>query len=254
MSVLELRGVTQRFGGLVAVSEVDLVVEENQILGLIGPNGAGKTTIFNIVTGIYQPTEGTVYLNGQSIANKKVHEVTRAGIARTFQNIRLFSELSVLDNVKIGMHTRVRSDLVSAALRLPRRGRAERETTQACMDLLKLTGLAKFADDQAGSLPYGSQRRLEIVRAMATGARLLLLDEPAAGMNELETQALMSFIATLKQMDYTIFLIEHDMKLVMNICEKIYVLNYGRIIACGTPEQVRSQKAVIDAYLGEEIE
>lgn len=251
--LLQLERVTQRFGGLTAVSQVDISVNTNQIVGLIGSNGAGKTTIFNVVTGIYTPTEGRVMFAGQEITGMKVHKITHLGMARTFQNIRLFSDLSVLDNVKIGMHNRVKSNLISAALYLPRRVHAEKEVTQECMRLLALTGLASKADDLAGSLPYGSQRRLEIVRAMATGAKLLLLDEPAAGMNEQETTNLMQFIGELKDIGYTIFLIEHDMELVMNICEKIYVQNYGVVIASGTPDEVQSNKAVIDAYLGEEV-
>ena len=251
--LLQLQHVTQRFGGLVAVSDVNLDVHENEIVGLIGPNGAGKTTIFNVVTGIYDPTEGKVLFDGKEITGKKVHEITKCGMARTFQNIRLFSELSVLDNVKIGMHIQVKSDLVSAMFRLPRRNKAEKEVTEKCLELLKLTGLASKADDRAGSLPYGSQRRLEIVRAMATGAKLLLLDEPAAGMNEQETQDLMDFIRILKDKGYAIFLIEHDMKLVMNICERIYVQNHGVVIANGTPDEVRTNQEVIDAYLGQEV-
>lgn len=252
-ALLRLEKVTQRFGGLTAVSQVDISVERNRIVGLIGPNGAGKTTIFNVVTGIYNPTEGRVLFDGQDITGKKVHKITQFGMARTFQNIRLFSDLSVLDNVKIGMHSRVKSDLLSAAFHLPRSVKAEKEVAEECMRLLALTGLASKADDIAGSLPYGSQRRLEIVRAMATGAKLLLLDEPAAGMNEQETVNLMQFISELKDLGYTIFLIEHDMKLVMNICEKVYVQNYGVVIASGTTDEVQSNKAVIDAYLGEEV-
>ncbi|WRS28066.1 ABC transporter ATP-binding protein [Oscillospiraceae bacterium MB08-C2-2] len=252
-NILELVQVTQRFGGLVAVSDVNLAVEENQVVGLIGPNGAGKTTAFNVITGIYNPTEGRVLFEGQDITGKKVHTITKCRLARTFQNIRLFSNLTVLDNVKIGMHIQVKSDLLSAALHLPRRNKAEKEVTQRCMELLSLTGLASKADDRAGSLPYGSQRRLEIVRAMATGAKLLLLDEPAAGMNEQETDELMAFIRELKKMGYSVFLIEHDMKLVMNICEKIYVQNYGKVIASGAPEEIKKNKQVIDAYLGEEV-
>lgn len=250
--ILQLADVTQQFGGLVAVSKVNIDVEENRVVGLIGPNGAGKTTVFNVITGIYNPTGGKVIFKGKEITGAKVHHITKAGMARTFQNIRLFSDLTVLDNVRIGMHTQAKSDLISAMLRLPRRNKAEKEITEKSMHLLKLTGLASKADDRAGSLPYGSQRRLEIVRAMATGASLLLLDEPAAGMNEQETKELMDFIRMLKGMNYTIFLIEHDMKLVMNICEKIYVQNYGKLIAAGSADEIRTNKEVIDAYLGEE--
>lgn len=252
-TMLDLVNISQRFGGLLAVSEVDLHVDENEIIGLIGPNGAGKTTIFNIITGIYKPTEGDVFFMGKKITGQKIHQITKAGMARTFQNTRLFNNLTVLENTQIGHHICTRSDLFSAAFRLPKRNRAEKASIQKCMELLELTGLVQCADNQAGSLPYGSQRRLEIVRAMATGAKLLLLDEPAAGMNEHETSDLMAFIKTLKKMGYTIFLIEHDMKLVMNICERIYVQNHGVMIADGQPEAIRKNKEVIDAYLGQEV-
>jgi len=252
-TMLNLVDITQRFGGLLAVSKVNMHIDQTEIVGLIGPNGAGKTTIFNVITGIYSPTEGRVFYQGKDITGKKIHQITKEGMARTFQNTRLFKNLTVLENVRIGHHICTKSDLVSAALRLPRRNGAEKESIQKCMELLQLTGLADCADNQAGSLPYGSQRRLEIVRAMATGAKLLLLDEPAAGMNENETDDLMRFIKALKQMGYTIFLIEHDMKLVMNICERIYVQNHGVLIADGRPEEIRKNKSVIDAYLGQEV-
>ena len=252
-TMLNLADITMKFGGLLAVSGVNMHVDDNEIVGLIGPNGAGKTTIFNVVTGIYTPTEGDVHFMGKKITGKKIHQITKEGIARTFQNTRLFSNLTVLENTQIGHHICTKSDLVSAAFRLPRRNTAEKESVNRSLELLELTGLADCADNQAGSLPYGSQRRLEIVRAMATGAKLLLLDEPAAGMNEQETNELMAFIKTLKQLNYTIFLIEHDMKLVMNICERIYVQNHGVMIANGKPEEIRMNKDVIDAYLGKEV-
>lgn len=252
-TMLELTDVTQRFGGLVAVNKVSIKVEEKEIIGLIGPNGAGKTTTFNCITGVYNPTEGKVFFEGKETTGKAIHEITKCGMARTFQNIRLFKQLTVLDNVKIGMHIRAKSNLFAAAFRLPKRNKAEEEITKECMKLLAMTGLASHADDRADSLPYGAQRRLEIVRAMATGAKLLLLDEPAAGMNEQETADLMAFIRSLRDSGYTVFLIEHDMKLVMNLCDRIYVQNQGNLIASGTPAEIQSNQAVIDAYLGEEV-
>lgn len=252
--VLELKNVTQCFGGLKAVSDVNITVYQGEVVGLIGPNGAGKTTIFNDITGIYTPTEGNVFYKGTDITGKKVYEITKHGLARTFQNIRLFSELSVIDNVKIGYHIQEKSTFISALFRTKKRNLSEREATEKTIDLLKMANLASKADDKASSLPYGSQRKLEIVRAMATGAELLLLDEPAAGMNGQETEELMAFIRQLQGLGYTIFLIEHDMNLVMNICERIYVQNHGVVIADGTPEEIKNNRNVIDAYLGEEVE
>jgi branched-chain amino acid transport system ATP-binding protein len=250
---LELFHVTQRFGGLTAVSDATMEVHTNEVVGLIGPNGAGKTTVFNIITGIYVPTEGRITFKNQDITKTKVHIRAQKGMGRTFQNVRLFSSLSVLDNVRIGYHVKEKKNFTGAILRLPFWKRDEAKTTEDCMRLLAFAGLAARADDRAGSLPYGSQRKLEIVRAMAVGP-FLFLDEPAAGMNEQETQDLMSFISVLKQLGFTIFLIEHDMKLVMNICERIYVQDHGLIIAQGTPEEVRRNPQVIDAYLGEEVQ
>ena len=248
--ILELQGVTQKFGGVVAASDVNMQVFENEIVGLIGPNGAGKTTIFNLITGIYTPTEGRIYFEGNDIVGKNVHSITLLGMARTFQNIRLFSDLTVLENILIGMHGRIHVNFVEAVLGLKKNRESEKSLIEAAMELLRLAGLSDKADDKAGSLPYGPQRELEILRAMATGAKLLLLDEPAAGMNEQETERLMQFIRKLKEMKYTILLIEHDMNLVMNICERIYVLNHGVIISSGDPLKVRSDQGVIDAYLG----
>jgi branched-chain amino acid transport system ATP-binding protein len=245
--------VTQRFGGLTAVSDVNIEVHTNEIVGLIGPNGAGKTTAINIITGIYVPTEGRVIFKNQDITKTKVHIRAKQGMGRTFQNVRLFSLLSVLDNVRIGYHLKEKKNFAGAILRLPAWKKQETKTTADCMQLLAFAGLADRADDRAGSLPYGFQRKLEIVRAMAVGP-FLLLDEPAAGMNEQETRDLMNFISVLKQLGFTVFLIEHDMKLVMNICERIYVQDHGVIIAHGTPDEVRCNRQVIDAYLGEEIE
>jgi ABC-type branched-subunit amino acid transport system ATPase component/ABC-type branched-subunit amino acid transport system permease subunit len=248
---LELLSVTQRFGGLTAVSEASLEVRFNEIVGLIGPNGAGKSTIFNVITGICAPTQGKVVFRGNDMTRKAVYRRAKAGMGRTFQNIRLFPALSALDNVRIGYNVKEGPVFLGALLRLPGWRRAEARTTGVCMQLLAFAGLAERADDRADSLPYGSQRKLEIVRAMAVGS-FLLLDEPAAGMNEQETRDLMDFIARLKGMGFTIFLIEHDMKLVMKICERIYVQNHGVIIAQGSPEDVRRNRQVIDAYLGED--
>ena len=252
--ILELNSIKQCFGGLTAVSNVSIEVLKNQIVGLIGPNGAGKTTVFNVITGVYTPTSGKVFFKDQDITGKPVYEITRLGIARTFQNIRLFNSLSVLDNLRIAMHSRVTSNILSAAFRLSRDTRSDKRITGECMELLKMMGMASKADDPAGCLSYGSQRRLEIIRAMATGAQMLLLDEPAAGMNERETANLMEFIRKVQGMDYTILLIEHDMKVVMNICENIYVQNYGQLIAKGTPAEVKNNPLVIDAYLGQEVQ
>ena len=249
--VLETRHLGIQFGGLKAVDDFNLIVGRTEICGLIGPNGAGKTTVFNLLTKVYQPTRGSILIDGIDIHSMNTVAVSRLGVARTFQNIRLFSELSVEDNVKIGLHSHMNYTALEAVLRLPRYWRQEREAHERAMELLSIFGMEKLADTKAGSLPYGAQRRLEIVRALGTGPKLLLLDEPAAGMNESETAELMETIVSIRdRFGIAILLIEHDMKLVMGICEGIGVLNFGRIIAKGTAEEIQNDPAVIEAYLG----
>ena len=251
--LLKAEGLAQVFGGLRAVSNFNMVIEKGELIGLIGPNGAGKTTAFNMITGVYRPTEGELAFNGKSIVGKKPSEITALGIARTFQNIRLFSELSVLENVKIAYHTRAKYTVAEAVLRLGRYFKEEREIEEKAMKLLAIFHLEKQAHELAKNLPYGAQRRLEIARALAAKPKLLLLDEPAAGMNPQETQELMEMIRWIKkEFGLTILLIEHDMSLVMGICERIYVLEYGEIIAEGTPKEIKENPEVIRAYLGGE--
>lgn len=253
MAILELKDVTKKFGGLTAVDGVNLKVEENQICALIGPNGAGKTTVFNMITGAYQVTSGDVIFNGKSICGKKPHQIVEKGIARTFQNIRLFSELTVLDNVKIAFHSHVKYGLAETVFRVGRYFSEEKQIEEESMKLLKIFKLDGHAYDQAKNLPYGAQRRLEIARALAAKPKLLLLDEPAAGMNPQETKELMEMISWIrKEFGLTVLLIEHDMSLVMGICERIYVLEYGMIIANGTPKEIQENPEVIRAYLGGE--
>jgi branched-chain amino acid transport system ATP-binding protein len=252
MSLLAVEHLTMRFGGLVAVSDFGLMLEKNEIVGLIGPNGAGKTTVFNAIAGYYAPTEGRIRFRDGLISGKKANEITKAGIARTFQNIRLFSELSVIENVMIGYHCRLRSSFIGATLRFPLYRREEKMMYDAALKLLKQVGLTDLDGEKATSLPYGKQRRLEIARALATGPELLLLDEPAAGMNPSETQELLQLILKLRSdYDLTVFLIEHDMNFVMEICERIIVLDYGVTIAEGTPHEIQNNVQVIEAYLGE---
>lgn len=239
-----------QFGGLRAVDSVDFHVVEGEIMALIGPNGAGKTTVFNMLTGIYRATAGTISFAGRSLNNLRAFEVTRLGIARTFQNIRLFGEMQVWENVVVGAHTQLRSGLLSSVLKLPMTRREERAVRDRAYELLAFVGLEGMETQRARNLPYGAQRRLEIARALAANPRLLLLDEPAAGMNAQETENLLALIRKLKESDMTVLLIEHDMRLVMGISERIVVLDHGKKISEGTPPEVRADEAVIRAYLG----
>ena len=249
--VLDVRNLGIDFGGLTAVDSFNMTIGPTEISGLIGPNGAGKTTIFNLLTSVYQPTRGSILLNGIDTKGMTTAKVNRMGIARTFQNIRLFSEMSALDNVKVGMHNSIKCPFICSLLRLPPYYKAERMANERAMELLDFMGLADVADAKAGSLPYGVQRRLEIARALASNPSIILLDEPAAGMNPSETTELMHQIRRIRDTFHiAIFLIEHDMNLVMNVCEGIVVVNYGRVIAKGTPEQIKENPAVIEAYLG----
>jgi branched-chain amino acid transport system ATP-binding protein len=251
--ILETRDLTMRFGGLLAVSDFSAVFPRGSITGLIGPNGAGKTTCFNMITGFYRPTSGQVVFNGQSIGGLPPHRLCRAGIARTFQNIRLFTNETVLENVMLGRHLRQKTSWLQYLAFLPSALRETREMRRQCMELLDEVGLADVAHEKAQSLPYGAQRRLEIARALATEPSFLLLDEPAAGMNPQESEELMGFIRSIrKTFGLTILLIEHDMKVVMGVCEHLWVLDYGQTIASGPPEAIRADPKVITAYLGEE--
>ena len=251
--LLKVDNVSMVFGGLRAVSNLSMHIDEGELIGLIGPNGAGKTTAFNMITGVYTPTEGKVYFNGQQSSGKKSYQVTQMGMARTFQNIRLFSELSVIDNVKIAYNMHVTYNLADAIIRDGKYLSEEEFITQKALDLLKIFHLEEEAHEVAKNLPYGKQRRLEIARALATEPKLLLLDEPAAGMNPQETKELMEMIRWIrKEFNLSILLIEHDMGLVMGVCERIYVLEYGMKIAEGTPEEIKHNTRVIEAYLGEE--
>ncbi|MEC0172319.1 ABC transporter ATP-binding protein [Paenibacillus graminis] len=251
--LLDVKEASRYFGGLKALSEVSLHIGKGELIGLIGPNGAGKTTLFNLLTGVYPPSTGSIILNNESIGGMKPYKINHKGAARTFQNIRLFTSMTVLENVKIAFHQHARHSLFTSMLRLPKHFRGEDEITQKAMDILKIFNLADQCGEVASNLSYGNQRRLEIARALAAGPRLLLLDEPAAGMNPNETRDLMNLIAWIrKEFDLTILLIEHDMSLVMGVCDRIYVLDRGMLIANGTPSEIRSNPKVIEAYLGQE--
>ncbi len=248
--ILEVDDVTLRFGGLTALDEVSLHIEEGEILGLIGPNGAGKTTCFNVITGVYEPTMGQVRFRGGSLTGRKRHQITRLGIARTFQNIRLFKSMTALENVMVGADANHSSGVVSSLFRTPKHRREEHDSHGRAMELLEFMGLAERCDELASNLSYGDQRRLEIARAMATGPALLCLDEPAAGFNPQEKADLMALIRRVRDRGYTVLLIEHDMRLVMGVTDRIVVLEFGKKIAEGTPAEIRDNPAVIAAYLG----
>ena len=252
MALLEVKNLGISFGGLRAVNAFDIQIEKGQLYGLIGPNGAGKTTIFNLLTGVYKPDEGIIKLDGENITCKKAIDINKAGIARTFQNIRLFKDMSVKDNVKVGLHNHHPYSTLEGILRLPRYFMVEKEMDERAMELLKVFDLDQEADLLASNLPYGKQRKLEIARALATDPKLLLLDEPAAGMNPNETKELMDTIRFVRdKFDMTILLIEHDMKLVSGICEKLTVLNFGEVLMQGDTSTVLNDPQVITAYLGE---
>ncbi|TFG84247.1 MAG: ABC transporter ATP-binding protein [Spirochaetales bacterium] len=251
--MLRTDGVSMRFGGLTAVADLNIEIDKNEIIGLIGPNGAGKTTAFNMITGVYAPSEGRIYFKGKDITGEKSHKITERGIARTFQNIRLFKEMNVLENVLVAGYLRMGTNVFQATLHLPGYLRKEKKSREFAMSLLESVNLADQAEESAIALPYGKQRRLEIVRALATKPSLLLLDEPAAGMNPQESIELMDFIVKIRdEYDLTILLIEHHMQVVMGVCERMYVLDYGVTIARGTPEVIQKDQKVIEAYLGVE--
>ena len=250
MAFLEVNNVSKQFGGLSAVSNVNFHVEKGEIVSIIGPNGAGKTTIFNLLTGVYDVTEGTIVFDGEEIQNQKVQHIVNAGIARTFQNIRLFKNMRTIENVMIGYHQNTKYNTFDLIFRTPRFRKYEKEAHLKALEVLESLGFGKYIHTYAGNLPYGEQRKLEIARAIATGAKLLLLDEPAAGMNPQESEELLKFIKGLQAQGFTIILIEHDMSVVMNISNRIYVLDHGKMIADGLPEEIANNQTVVEAYLG----